>query len=105
MELEGTLRGFVLGIWALRVPSCSLPSEACKVPDLRMMQQLTQLEQELEEPDVALWCRTVGLDSRRVSRGAYPITGGFPCFGFPLLVAPKGEHRLCVGPLGSMQLV
>ena len=32
--------------------------EACKVPDLRMMSQLSQLESELQEPEISLWCRT-----------------------------------------------
>ena len=34
--------------------------EACKVPDLRMMSQLSQLESELQEPEISLWCRTAG---------------------------------------------
>lgn len=30
------------------------------MPDLRMMSQLSQLESELQEPEISLWCRTAG---------------------------------------------
>ena len=40
--------------------SCSslVRHEACRVPDLRMLSQMSQLESELQEPDISLWCRT-----------------------------------------------
>lgn len=46
--------------------------EACKVPDLRMMSQLSQLESELQEPEISLWCRI-----KRMGKAEQGVDAGF----------------------------